>query len=433
MRMNSAIPLSIEYADPMRALAGGALARRVVDENRNRNALADVYAQNGAGAMRGDANALAAIAGIDPAAAQGLYTGVEDNRRADEGLALRRADTQSAIGARSAATGMDQRRLQLAEQQAAEAMAMAGRAEKQQTLATFGQYLPELEAATTPEAWDAVTGAMGVDDTPFAERDMALALARGALRGAQEPAQPLSGQGKFFSDQANGFVPQGMAYDSGAPSVSTVVNTGDPLDARPMADKPEKGFQRRWDDGSGTWVDEPIPGSQQAVEAAAGANKADAAASRRATSTDVITTAAQRARGVVAGAALPTTGALGQGVAMIPSTQAAELRRQVDVLKSNATIENLTAMRQASPTGGALGSVTEREGAMLAAAAGALDPNASASDFARALDNYERTLLRTVHGDAEGERIFLETRSGKPAGSPGAGRFRYNPETGEIE
>jgi non-homologous end joining protein Ku len=72
-------------------------------------------------------------------------------------------------------------------------------------------------------------------------------------------------------------------------------------------------------------------------------------------------------------------------------------------------------MRQESPTGGALGNVTERENAMLAAKAGLLDPLASAEDFKRQLDEYERTLLEIVHGEAKGREIFSQTRSAPAA------------------
>lgn len=103
----------------------------------------------------------------------------------------------------------------------------------------------------------------------------------------------------------------------------------------------------------------------------------------------------------------------GASIGMNPESDAAELRRQVEVLKSKAKIENLSAMRQASPTGGALGAVSDSENAMLAAAAGALDPNASEQQFKKALDNYELTLLQIVHGPVAGKQIFDQTRNGE--------------------
>jgi hypothetical protein len=152
-----------------------------------------------------------------------------------------------------------------------------------------------------------------------------------------------------------------------------------------------------------------IPGGPSALEAEAAAAKTDLASGRKDTATDTITTAAGIARELSSKPG--NAGIVGAVMANLSETEAAEMRRQVDVLKAQATIENLTAMRQASPTGGALGSVTEKEGAMLASAAGAVDPNAKPADFQRALDNYERTLLRIVHGPSEGDRIFEETRS----------------------
>lgn len=140
-----------------------------------------------------------------------------------------------------------------------------------------------------------------------------------------------------------------------------------------------------------------------------------AAAGNAATATDVITTAAQRARDAAGNRAM---GGVGQGIvaAVNPYSDSAEVARQVEVLKSNAKIENLQAMRAASPTGGALGAVSDSESAMLAAKAGALDP--SSPTFTRDLDDYERTLLRIVHGQALGDQIFEQTRT-QPAATGG--------------
>ena len=149
-------------------------------------------------------------------------------------------------------------------------------------------------------------------------------------------------------------------------------------------------------------------------------NAGENLANNQATTTSTIIDAASTARALSDNEG--NVGLLGATFGMNPTTDAAELRRQVDVLKSNATIANLSAMRQASPTGGALGSVTEKENAMLAAAAGALTPDASKEQFQKALDNYERTLLRIVHGPAEGDRIYAATRNGgtMPTAAPAA-------------
>ena len=117
---------------------------------------------------------------------------------------------------------------------------------------------------------------------------------------------------------------------------------------------------------------------------------------------DVVNTATERALSADGERILGNV--FGMLASYVPGTANSEVYKQVDVLKSNATIEALNAMRAASPTGGALGSVTDRENAMLAAKAGMLDP--ASPNFQRDLSDYQRTLLRTIHGSAEGDRIF---------------------------
>ncbi|XAI95123.1 hypothetical protein [Microcystis phage Mwe-JY13] len=142
-------------------------------------------------------------------------------------------------------------------------------------------------------------------------------------------------------------------------------------------------------------------------------------AGHRETSSDVVTNAAVRAVQALSADGMPTTGLIGRGMALLPESNAAEVRRQVDVLKSNATVENLTAMRQASPTGGALGSVTEKEGAMLAAKSGALDPDSP--NFARDLKDYTRTMLEIIHGPDAGRKMFESMSWGGSADAPQSG------------
>ena len=154
----------------------------------------------------------------------------------------------------------------------------------------------------------------------------------------------------------------------------------------------------------------PIPGGPEDT------SKKDARQSgQNDVATRVVTSAAQRAREAAGNRAF---GEVGQGlVEKMPWTDSAEVARQVEVLKSTAKVENLNAMRQSSPTGGALGSVTKEETDMLAAKSGALNQNSP--NFQRDLDDYELTLLQVVHGPQEGERIFRETRQGGGAAQQG--------------
>lgn len=181
------------------------------------------------------------------------------------------------------------------------------------------------------------------------------------------------------------------------------------VDARNMGTIPQ-GYRMVYDEAGNPVQMEPIPGGP------ADTSMTDAAAAEnRQTSTSIITNAASRAREALRAPGLPATGTAGRMLSALPETNAAELRRQVEVLQSNAKVENLQAMRAASPTGGALGAVSDKENAMLAAKSGALDPDSPT--FERDLDDYERTLLRIVHGPRVGDAIFeqsRETQSSKP-------------------
>lgn len=179
------------------------------------------------------------------------------------------------------------------------------------------------------------------------------------------------------------------------------------------------GFRANRDEQGRVVSIEPIPGSPAAEKAAAAEKVQTNAQNSRDTFSDVITNAANRASEAYQNGdgILPTSGLLGDWAAMLPSSNASEVRRQVEVLKSNAKIENLNAMRQQSPTGGALGSVTDTESAMLAAKVGSLDPKSP--NFARDLDDYEHTLLRVIHGPKAGDEIYAQTRK-KPAETPKA-------------
>lgn len=148
----------------------------------------------------------------------------------------------------------------------------------------------------------------------------------------------------------------------------------------------------------------PVPGSPAATEVAKAETTAATKQSGQTVASDIITTATKRA--LDANSQRVFGGVIGALQAYNPATPNAEVYRQVDVLKANAKVENLQAMRMESPTGGALGNVTEGETKMLADQAGALDPKSP--NFERDVLDYTRNLLRTVHGDAAGDAIFAQ-------------------------
>ena len=91
-----------------------------------------------------------------------------------------------------------------------------------------------------------------------------------------------------------------------------------------------------------------------------------------------------------------TTGAGGAALGMLPGTDAYDLRAEIDTLKANLGFDTLQAMRDASPTGGALGQVAVQELTMLQSTVASLDPNQSPEQLRRNLesvrDRYQRVL-----------------------------------------
>lgn len=193
------------------------------------------------------------------------------------------------------------------------------------------------------------------------------------------------------------------------------------VDARQMGNIPP-GYRVEYDDQNRPISMAPVPGSPAALEAETARRKVEAGEGARGTVTDTITSQAQKARDLIG---RTTTGAGGWALSGVPFSDAADMYRYVGSLKSIAAAENLQAMRAASPTGGALGNASDADIKLLQDKAGALDP--ASPNFPAMLDEYERSLLRIIHGPTEGDRIFDATRKVQPPPSASA------PAIGAIE
>lgn len=90
-----------------------------------------------------------------------------------------------------------------------------------------------------------------------------------------------------------------------------------------------------------------------------------------------------------------TTGFVGSQLSKIPGTPAYDLGRTLDTLLASAGFETLAEMRANSPTGGALGNVTERELALLQATWGSLQQAQSKEQFEANLDRFNRQLQQS--------------------------------------
>lgn len=98
----------------------------------------------------------------------------------------------------------------------------------------------------------------------------------------------------------------------------------------------------------------------------------------------------------------------------IPGTRADRLEDIFATVKANLGFEKLQAMRAASPTGGALGAVSDKENAMLQDAAGMLKPDMNEKDLKRNIARLLEKYNEVIHGPDGGgtERSFSnENRS----------------------
>ncbi len=196
MQMDNRIILAGEPVNALGSFMGGQQAAQQQRQFQQQNALADLYKTQGAGIMAGDANALNALAGIDPAAAMQFKT-------QQQGMA------------------MDQRRLEILNEQEKRAAAeYAAGLTAQQRAAEAAQIEDAVKMGLSiPDAatWDATMVQMAPELVGKFDLRQALAnryMSMVDILKAQEPAKPQSGPGKVQADINAGFLPVGTPLSS---------------------------------------------------------------------------------------------------------------------------------------------------------------------------------------------------------------------------
>ncbi len=112
-----------------------------------------------------------------------------------------------------------------------------------------------------------------------------------------------------------------------------------------------------------------------------------------------------------------TTGPVGAALQGVPGTGARDLAGLLDTIEANIAFNTLSEMRAASPTGGALGSVTERELALLAATMGSVRQSQSAEQFRRNLQRLQQQFNEVVHGTGSGAAPVAPPSPVAPSGA----------------
>lgn len=117
----------------------------------------------------------------------------------------------------------------------------------------------------------------------------------------------------------------------------------------------------------------------------------------------------------------------------IPGTPAYNLNNLLDTIRANIALDKLQKMREASPTGGALGNVSDFENKLLQATAGKLDVTMSQPDFElnanRLLDQYNKVINEGIPDDGSFDNPSDQRARGtrKAAPPPGDDGVPGNP------
>lgn len=138
-----------------------------------------------------------------------------------------------------------------------------------------------------------------------------------------------------------------------------------------------------------------IPGGPAATEAEA---EDAAAAARRGQELVGANVVLQDIDTALGAAGTWTTGFIGNLAQVVPGTPAADLARTLESIRANVGFGALQQMREASPTGGALGPVSDTENRLLQSTLGSLAQSQSEAQFRANLERLRTIYLDIVHG-----------------------------------
>ena len=406
MRMDTRLPMMVQPPDLVNALAVGAQAAGMQNDITQQNALRNFLAQSGGAVMQGDQNALAQLAQFDPNAALGI-------------MGTRQDMDQRALSMDAMRQDMDLQRQQFRMQaeQAAAQMTAAERAEQaamidrtlsgaayfysQGDQAGYNDFLAQngldpaqhpfeqfpAIAATYGEAFDAfqtfsdMAAPAETGFRPATQQELAMYGATAGQVGPDNRFYPVGGAGETININTG---PTGVDY--GNPGAGLVWQRN-PADGSIMLD--ERGapiaipFQ-----GGAAWQE------QQAAEAAAAATEQQQAAAAEQSNTvnNIVLQDIGRAKEILDNASFfnPAAGFGSGPLQQLGGTNATNLNALLDTVRANIGFDRLQAMREASPTGGALGSLTERELAQLQAVLGSLSTDQSPAQLRANLDRLEQ-------------------------------------------
>lgn len=164
---------------------------------------------------------------------------------------------------------------------------------------------------------------------------------------------------------------------------------------------------------------EPVPGSPAAMEAEQAANQQNMREGQKSAQSDLVSGTINNVLNTLRTSDMPLTGwaSLASG---IPGTPQHDLAQKLSTIEANIGFDKLQAMREASPTGGALGAVSGREMDLLQAVFGSLKQSQSKGQLVGNLELANEVMSAIVHhGIQPGsplETRILELATGSAGG-----------------
>lgn len=121
----------------------------------------------------------------------------------------------------------------------------------------------------------------------------------------------------------------------------------------------------------------------------------------------------------------PFTTGVGSLLSKLPGTDATDFAADLETLKANIAFGELAAMRAASKTGGALGSVSNKETKLLESSLGALDTSQSSANFLKNLNNIEASINRWKAAAAKAPTMGPSAGTNESSPTPSSIRQKY--------
>lgn len=289
--------------------------------------------------------------------------------------------------------------------------------------ATGGNVPPALQQIVNREGQ--ILGQL-VGDPAYGQQQAEYALAFANVPQAQEPFTLSPGQTRFQGGKPVASVPtaeQGPQSDIGRINADLAAGKISPEEAAAAVKKaqyiappaqtsvniqnvgqipPE--YQLVKDPTTGALRMEKIPGGPSEAKAA-GLKK------EQETTKDIVVDTIDRSLAIVKNSKIPVTGLVGSVSQNVPGTPAYDLKANIQTIKANVSLDKLQQMRNNSPTGGALGNVSNYEDQLLSASLGALEQSQSQEQFLYNLERVRKVYNEIVNGP-EGLPKIGEVRKG---------------------